>query len=207
MDENSLDSEMLRARGFDDQAIRAAAARARAEALSLLVRKYRERLLYHAMSISRDPQEAHDVVQEVFIRAMREPRFFDVGFDMRAWLFRVTTNLCYNLVRDRRRRSCILAGLPEESLPQSRPVSTREVVWVDQVREELITALAQLTPEHREILLLRYFGDLSYVEIAERLGIKLGTVMSRLSRARGRLGEVVGAEHPLLAEGLGGDAP
>jgi RNA polymerase sigma-70 factor (ECF subfamily) len=57
----------------------------------------------------------------------------------------------------------------------------------------------RLTPEHREILMLRYYGDLSYSEIAERLDIKLGTVMSRLSRARSRLTEVVGPDHPLAA--------
>lgn len=207
MDENALDSATLRIDSHAEALIRAANARARGEALTLLVRRYRERLTWHALSITHDPHEAHDVVQEVFLRAMREPRFFDAGFDMRAWLFRVTTNLCYNLVRDRRRRAGILSRAPVESLPHGRPAPAREPVLADELREQLLAALAQLTPEHREILMLRYFGDLSYAEIAVRLDIKLGTVMSRLSRARGRLSEVVGPDHTLLGQALCADGP
>ena len=77
-------------------------------ALEMVIYKYRDRLFYHAAGIVKDWQEAYDVVQEVFIRAMREPRFFTADFKMKAWLFRVTTNLCFNLVRDRRRRGQIL---------------------------------------------------------------------------------------------------
>lgn len=207
MDENALDTDTLRIPTQEDRLLRAAAVRARSEALALLVRRHRERLVWHAVSITRDPQEAHDIVQEVFLRAMREPRFFEAGFDMRAWLFRVTTNLCYNLVRDRRRRATILANAPSESLPQGRPAEAREGVWADQVQRELAQALAQLSPEHREILALRYFSDLSYAEIAARLDIKLGTVMSRLSRARARLGDLVGPEHPVLSLVVRPDAP
>ena len=69
-----------------------------------------------------------------------------------------------------------------------------------QVRNEMMGALEVLTPNHREILLLRYYDDLSYNEIAAVLQVKLGTVMSRLSRARDRLANVIGPNHPLLTQ-------
>ena len=66
----------------------------------------------------------------------------------------------------------------------------------------MLSALEELTPKHREILMLRYYHDLSYAEIASQLQIKLGTVMSRLSRARNRLSHVMGPEHPIVVEAL-----
>ena len=171
-------------------------------AMARAVRRYRGPLERHARGIVKDPQEARDVVQEVFIKAMREPRFFDEEFKVRAWLFRVTTNLCFNLVRDRRRRGGILANMPQESVPQGRTRSTTETVWGAQLRVGVLEAIDALSHDHREILLLRYYQDLSYAEIADELQIRMGTVMSRLSRARVRLGAILGPEHPFLQEAL-----
>lgn len=185
---------------WDDADIKRVSRDSHRAAIELVVRKYRARLFYHALCILKDPQEATDAVQEVFIKAMRERRFFDEDFQIKAWLFRVTSNLCFNIVRDKRRRSGLLNDRQEEAAPRASVSSATEHVLTIQMREELLTALDDLTPAHREILLLRYYDDLSYNEIAEVLGVKLGTVMSRLSRARGRLGEVLGPEHPLVAE-------
>ena len=186
-------------RAPDDGDIKRLAARDRGLAMGLIVRKYHTPLHLRATSILKDPQEAQDLLQEVFIRAMREPRLFLPEFELRAWLYRVTTNLCFNNVRDKRRRATLLSGLPEEALPQGRPSQSAELVFTEELRDSLLLAMDRLTPEHREILMLRYYGDLSYAEIAERLDIKLGTVMSRLSRARSRLTDVVGPDHPLAA--------
>ena len=174
----------------------------RRTAMARCVRRYRASLERRARGIVRDPQEARDAVQEVFIKAMREPRFFDADFKIRAWLYRVTTNLCFNLVRDRRRRGGILANMPLESVPQGQTPCTTEQVWGGELRHGLLEAIDELSPAHREILLLRYYGDLSYAEIAEALQIRMGTVMSRLSRARGRLGEALGPDHPFVDEAL-----
>ncbi|MCP4807232.1 MAG: RNA polymerase sigma factor [Proteobacteria bacterium] len=174
----------------------------REAAMGRAVQRYRGALERRAVSIVKDSQEARDAVQEVFIKAMRERRFFDREFQIRAWLFRVTTNLCFNIVRDRRRRGGILADMPDECVPQGSTRPTREQVLRGQLREGLLGALNELTPNHREILLLRYYQDLSYAEIAETLDIRLGTVMSRLSRARGRLAESLGRDHPLVAAAM-----
>ncbi len=176
--------DLARAKTWTDEEIKAIARQDRRSAYDLATRKFRDRLFYHAYYITKDYQEAYDVVQEVFIRAMRERRFFDAEFRMKAWLFRVTSNLCFNLVRDRKRRGAILETVPRERNSRADQV---EKVFAGERREEVMAALEHMTRDHREILVLRYYDDLSYAEIADVLGIKLGTVMSRLSRARCRL--------------------
>jgi RNA polymerase sigma-70 factor (ECF subfamily) len=160
----------------------------RRAALDICVRKYRERILHHALYVLRDMAEAFDVTQEVFIKAMREPRFFDEDFKIKAWLFRVTSNLCFNIVRDRRRRSVILEGMPALREPD---VDQFDALFSDERQKNVMIAMERLSEDHKEILTLRYYSDLSYVEIAEVLDVKLGTVMSRLSRAKSRLVEVL----------------
>jgi RNA polymerase sigma-70 factor (ECF subfamily) len=171
-------------------------------ALELVVAKYGDAIFRQARYILKDPHRGRDVAQEVFIKAMREPRFFTPDFMMKAWLFRVTSNLCFNIVRDKKRRGGLLTVRHDEAAPQLPPQSATDRVLETQVRDEMLAALEHLTPAHREILLLRYYNDLSYNEIAEVLQVKLGTVMSRLSRARTRLAGVIGPEHPLVAEGV-----
>jgi RNA polymerase sigma-70 factor (ECF subfamily) len=164
-------------------------------AMEMVIHKYRERLFYHAGSIVKDWHEAYDVVQEVFIRAMREARFFLPEFRMKAWLFRVTSNLCFNMVRDRKRRGAILEGMHKLDRAHADQLDR---VFHGERRDEVLAAVDTMTPDHREILLLRYYDDLSYAEIAEVLEVKLGTVMSRLSRARSRLLDAMGEDTHLL---------
>lgn len=181
---------------WSDLHIKSLARTSRRDALDAVVRKYGERLQVHAMYILHDGQEARDVVQEVFIKAMREPRLYDADFKIQAWLYRVTRNLCFNLVRDRRRRDTLLQVGPK---PGTTTLDPLDAVFESERQDEILEAVESLTPDHRDILMLRYYEDLSYAEIADRLGIKLGTVMSRLSRARDRLLEVIGLDSPLQA--------
>jgi RNA polymerase sigma-70 factor (ECF subfamily) len=165
----------------DDDDLKRLAGTSRAAAIDALARRHGRSLLGHATSILHDPEEAADVLQEVLIRAMREPRLFDEAFAVRAWLYRVTTNLCYNRSRDRRRRAAILEhGLRHEP----RPAESRDPAEASRQSHSFQGVLAQLSPAHREILQLRYWEDLSYAEIADVLQVRMGTVMSRLSRAR-----------------------
>lgn len=193
----SSSSDLALCSGWAEGEVKALARRSRPAAIDLVVRRYGERLVLHAWYILKDTNEARDVVQEVFIKAMREPRLFDADFRIQAWLYRVTRNLCFNLVRDRRRRETILAGSVRVS--SEGPPDPLALVFQGEQQAELLQAVEQLSEDHRDILLLRYYDDLSYQEIADHLGIKLGTVMSRLSRARDRLLEVVDGDHPLRA--------
>lgn len=174
----------------DEESIRALARTDRRAACEAMVHLWREPLFHHAAWIVKDYEEAIDLVQEVFIKALREPRLFDEEFKIKAWLYRVTSNLCFNQVRDRRRRGAILETLPKQTFTDANQF---DVVAKDQEQRRIQGALEQLSEPHREILALRYHSDLSYGEIAEVLDIKLGTVMSRLSRAKTALAEVLAA--------------
>jgi RNA polymerase sigma-70 factor (ECF subfamily) len=164
-------------------------------AMEVVVQKYRERLFYHALYIVKDWEEAYDAIQEVFIRAMREKRFFNEDFRIKAWLYRVTSNLCFNLIRNHKRRGAILESVPHEDTSAPDQI---EQVFAGERQVEMMQAIDQMSQDHREILLLRYYNDLSYAEISETLNIKLGTVMSRLSRARSRLLEIMETRPELL---------
>lgn len=172
----------------EDDEIKAIAERDRRAAMDLVVRKYGDRLLKHATYILKSVDRAVDVTQEVFIKAMREHRFFQAEFKMKAWLFRVTSNLCFNQVRDRKRRTGLLERHPQ---PRSVEANQDAIVFADERQQQILQAMERLSSDHAEILRLRYYSDLSYKEIADSLNIKLGTVMSRLSRARGKLVEVL----------------
>lgn len=172
----------------EDDEIKAIAQRDRRAAMDLVVRKYGDRLLKHATYILKSVDRGVDVTQEVFIKAMREHRFFQDEFKMKAWLFRVTSNLCFNQVRDRKRRTGLLEKFPR---PRSVEANQDALVFADERQKKILQAIERLSADHAEILRLRYYSDLSYKEIADSLNIKLGTVMSRLSRARGKLVEVL----------------
>lgn len=181
-----------------EELIKALARTDRQAAHALICRRFGDRLLRQAERILRDGAEAADVVQEVLIRAMREPRLFEPEFRVQAWLFRVCRNLCFNLARDRRRRQGLL-GCYGALDHQARAADPLEALFGAERQGDMLGAFDLLSEDHREILLLRYYEDKSYAEIAETLHIKLGTVMSRLSRARDRLLLVLSEEPALRA--------
>ncbi len=174
--------------GWSEADIKKLAANNSRAAMEMVIRKFREPLYFHARYIVKDHQEAYDLVQEVFIKAMREDRLFDEDFKIKAWLYRVTSNLCFNQVRNRKRRGAILDTMVK---PEAFGADQIETIFAGEQRSEVMTALEQVSEDHKQILLLRYYDDLSYAEIADVLQVKLGTVMSRLSRARMRLMEVM----------------
>ena len=174
--------------GWSEADIKKLAANNARSAMEMVIQKFREPLYFHARYIVKDHQEAYDLVQEVFIKAMREDRLFDEDFKIKAWLYRVTSNLCFNHVRNRKRRGAILDTMIK---PEAFSADQIEAIFASEQRGEVMAALEQVSEDHKQILLLRYYDDLSYAEIADVLQVKLGTVMSRLSRARMRLMEVM----------------
>ena len=174
-----------------DEQIKQLAQKDRRSAMEATIKKYREALLYHALCIVKDEDEAYDLVQEVFIRAIREIRLFNEDFRIKAWLYRVTTNLCFNNVRNRKRRSAILGAAKMADRKEADQILK---IFNGQRHVEVLKSIEKLSNDHQKILLLRYYDDLSYAEISQVLQIKLGTVMSRLSRARNRLLSVMDRE-------------
>jgi RNA polymerase sigma-70 factor (ECF subfamily) len=136
--------------------------------------------------LMRNDADAQDMVQEAYLRALR---FFGGfrGTDARAWLLTIVRNTCYTWLR--RNRS------PELSCDFDEVVLAREAEGPDPETEQLMKAQAQMVNEaidklpieFREVVVLRELEELSYKEIAVVLGVPIGTVMSRLARARKRL--------------------
>ena len=134
--------------------------------------------------LTRNDHDAEDVVQEAYLRAYR---FFDGfhGGDGRTWLLAIVRNTCYTWLQQNRRPSVALEeDMPELDSSRSNP----ETLLLRNVDSALLRqALDDLPVEFREAIVLRELEGLSYKEIGAVAGIPLGTVMSRLARARGRL--------------------
>ncbi|MBN2797617.1 MAG: RNA polymerase sigma factor [Deltaproteobacteria bacterium] len=182
---------------LDDRQIKTLALTQRTRAFDEVVRKYRTPLLHHALYVTKNYEEAVDVCQDAFIKALHEPRFFDPDFKMKAWLFRVVSNQCFNQIRNHKRRSVLLDANPPPDSSAPRQV---DYVFTSERQRLLQQVLGRLSPDHQEILTLRYYSDLSYAEIADTLQVALGTVMSRLSRAKVRLMEEMQGMEALAEE-------
>lgn len=142
------------------------------------------RLRRYAMALTGDAARADDLVQDALERALAKWLLWRHGSDLRAWLFALMHNLFVNQVR----RSQVVEYRADEDIPE--PVA-RATQGDGLALRDLDRALAELSIEQREVLLLVGLEELSYVETARVLGVPLGTVMSRLSRARVRLGKLL----------------
>lgn len=161
----------------------------RRSALNLLAHRMRGPLVTWALRTRIDPAEAQDLVHEAFIRASCEPKLFDPDFRVVAWLYQVVRNLSLNTIRDRKRRFDLAAIHAYLLSPPTTNIDKTTEARV--VREHLLQCCDELSFEHRQILQLRYDLDLRYDEIAQQLDLEIGTVTSRLHRARQKLAELV----------------
>ncbi len=143
--------------------------------------------------LTRNGHDAEDVVQEAFVRALRFFGGFH-GVNGRAWLLAIVRNTCYDWLR-RHRPLEAAAPLDEEAEGAADPGPTPEdVLIVEADRRRLREALETLPVAWREVLVLRELEGLSYKEIADVAGIRIGTVMSRLARARSGLQRQLAAD-------------
>jgi RNA polymerase sigma factor (sigma-70 family) len=133
-----------------------------------------------------DDQDAQDAVQDAFMRAMRYAGGFRGG-DRRAWLLAIVRNVCYTqLSRSRTAASNVVFDEEQhQGTDLAIDLETAALTRVD--REALTRALEALPVEYREVIVMREMEGLSYKEIAGAAGVPIGTVMSRLARARDRL--------------------
>ena len=142
-----------------------------------------------ARYLTRHEHDAQDVVQDAYLRALK---YFDgfrgaEGGDGRAWLLAIVRNTAYTW-RRRHRREASAAEFDEQLHSEAVEDVHPEAALLDtSARESLHQALDQLPPEFREVIVLRELQGLSYKEIGDVTGVPVGTVMSRLSRARHRL--------------------
>jgi RNA polymerase sigma-70 factor (ECF subfamily) len=155
------------------------------EALRLLVERYQERVFALVFGIVRDAHEVEDVAQEVFLKVYTRIDAFDERSQFYTWLYRVAVNAAKDHVKKRVRRPAVpldeADALPGPGEPPEAGAARSETV------RSVRAAIGGLPVRYREVLTLRELEGLSYDEIAEVLGISIGTVESRLHRARARL--------------------
>lgn len=177
-----------RADTSDAHLVRALSTRHRGAAASALFDRYWDDCWRLALAITGSPQLAEDVAQETLLRLFKAPQSWDEGRPLRPWLRKIGANLAIDVLRQRRR-------FPVSALDGNTANLMEDEEWLDEVEAETIAEIRKLTPEHRLILLLRYWGDFSTSEIAEMLEIPAGTVMSRCGRALAQLRKEFEAHH------------
>ena len=147
------------------------------EAFRHLVERYQKRAVGHAVAILFNRADAEDAVQDAFVDAFKAISTFDTSRTFYQWFYVLLRNRCYKMTSRRRHTE----NIDDVQLLASQPGT------IDDTRLALEKALHSLTREEREIVSLKYFGGLSYDELATHLQIPRGTVMSRLFYARQRL--------------------
>ena len=155
-----------------------------------LVEAYQDKVYNLALRMCGNADDAFDLAQDAFFRAWRGLSGFQFESAFSTWLFRLTSNVCLDWLRAKKRRPTVsLTTLDDEGEEVQMEIrdpgkSPEELLLAAEDREALAKAMNQLPVEYREILTLRAIDDLSYTEIAEILHLREGTVKSRLSRAR-----------------------
>ena len=191
----------------DDADLIAAVLAGSETAFEELIGRYQERVFRLLSRYSRDRDECEDLAQEVFLKVFRKLHTFSQDSAFFTWLYRITVNTATDHVTKRSRRRLQLVE-DNETLDEGQPRS--EMAGVDQslldaeLAEVTRSILDSLPEKYRSILVLREFEELSYTEIAEVLGIQLGTVESRLFRARQRFKAALERLHPEHAPVRGG---
>ncbi len=156
-----------------------------------LMRRYNQAIYRLAYSLVRSHPDAEDICQETFVRAYRAIGRYDEHYRFYTWLHRICVNLCMNhFKRNRQQRTVPLpageAGAEWQDVPD--PAGSPAEA---ELSRDLDRALTRLPPDQRAVFVLRVRDELSYSEIAHSLRIPVGTVMSRLNRARLKLRELL----------------
>jgi len=182
-DEDNPDLDLLRRARDGDR-----------EAFGELFRKYEKRVFRVARRMCRSDDEAWDITQDAFLRAMQAMDRYDTQYRFFTWIYRIVTNLAINHSEKRKRRGEVL--FEEDYGAEGSQVvedMTSDLAEREQMVAAVNRAVEKLSPALRSVFVLRVDKQLSYSEIAESLHIAIGTVMSRLNRARHRIREELGS--------------
>jgi RNA polymerase sigma-70 factor, ECF subfamily len=143
------------------------------------------RLQAYAVMLTRDRAAAEDLLQETALKAWRAQSQFTMGTNFTAWIYKILRNEYISSLRRNKRRPARLDDVPEEFLSRTGAQEN------DILSREVVHAMGKLQPEQREVLILICASGLSYEEAAESLGCSIGTIKSRLWRARARMSALV----------------
>jgi RNA polymerase sigma-70 factor (ECF subfamily) len=164
------------------------------DAFGRLVERYMRRAYAQALALVGSREDALDLSQEAFVRAFRARQTLDPARPFYAWLYQILRRLCFNFLRDTRTRQRLMDDEGRDWLvarAQASALDPAAVLDREEVRRRVARAIEQLPAREREVLVLKEFEDLKYREIADLVGIPIGTVMSRLYSARRRLADIL----------------
>jgi RNA polymerase sigma-70 factor (ECF subfamily) len=142
---------------------------------------YSGRIFRICLGFTKNPWEAEELMQEVYVRALRKIGTLKDPSRWREWLIRIARNICLNHLNKQTLHRLFLARTSRDPVEPNSPES--HLIWKEQ-NQALKRAVSRLPRKQREVLILKYYGELSCSEIAATRGIKEGTVLSRLDRAR-----------------------
>ena len=163
-----------------------------------LVEKYYQEAFAMAYFWTHNREAALDISQEAFVRIYRHIKKFDLSRPFKAWLFTIVKNLSMNYLKRYRRKRIFFSDLgrrPQTGFELADDFFEREKQRDNM--QQLLWGIGQLSETDRDIILLRDIEDYSYQEIADILGIPLGTVMSRLYYARKKLAKILEEENAI----------
>lgn len=163
------------------------------DAFSMIARRYLPRVYRVAYRVVRNHEDASDVAQETLIRAYGSLDRFDAGRPVFPWLYQIARNLSLNRIERVRRRE---TGLSEPDALSGAYEGPEEAVVGASEAQRIREAVGMLNEQHRQVIELNHFRECSYQEIADTLGIPIGTVMSRLYHARRHLRQLLESEQP-----------
>jgi len=158
-----------------------------------LVGRHRDKIYARAFSMMRNEDAAIDLSQEAWVKGWQRLKQFQGEASFVTWMTRIVINLCLDQLRKQKRlRADSIEQLDEElgGVERQMPVITpnpTERLEQQELRQRIDRAMAQLSYEHRTVLILHEYEELEYKEIAKRMGCSIGTVMSRLFYARRKL--------------------
>ena len=184
---------------LDDSQVVAAFLDGNKRAFDELVERYQNRLLNFVYRTTGDRERAEDLVQETFIRVYRHLHRFDQSKKFSTWVYTIASNLAKNELRNRSRNPLVLF----QTLLKNREADQRPLEWEDNtyrpddlfrkrhLKSQVDAAVDQLPEHHRTVFVLREMEGKTYEEIAEITATNLGTVKSRLNRARNNFAQLI----------------
>ena len=184
---------------MNQENIIARARRGDADAFEQLVETYREPVFRLALRMCGNAADAEEAAQEAFIAAWRGLPNFRGESKFSTWLYQLASHAAIDLLR-REKRQIAAEDITEVNAPDNAPDPQQRVEQSEQ-RQAVRDAIRQLTPEYRQIVVLRFLQELSYEEIGTALKLPPGTVKSRLNRARSQLKEILSQSGNLFGAG------
>jgi RNA polymerase sigma-70 factor (ECF subfamily) len=178
----------------DDRQLIAICLGGRRDAFGELVTRYQARLYNAAIRLVDNPEDAADVVQDAFLNAYQSLHSFKGDAEFFTWLYRIAFNAAISLKRKKRAVVSLDAAGPESGIDPDDPseyIKPGAALERSEEETQLQGAMIRLSHEHREVLILKDIEGMKYEDIAEILGVPIGTIRSRLHRARLELRELL----------------